>query len=546
MAFTETNVGVSQGGRGLILKLKEAVGQLFGIHTDEIDDHASFLDMGADSLSLLRVSQILQEKFNVKIPFRSLLEELSSISELAAHIESKSAIETQPPQERPSSQPLDLSSLMPELTVDQAAGNGTGKPVVTEPDAALAAPSSSSDELRADSGTLERILAQQMRLLSEQMQQQSRIMSMQLEMLQAARLSSETASAASRSNSAGPGNGNGLPIKVEPPKPAKNGDFETEAFVAYHAIKKEKQRGLTSRQQEHVDRLIEQVTARTKESKRLTQTYRQFLADSRTAAGFRPTWKEMCYPLVIDRGQGSHVYDVDGNEYVDLTMGFGALLFGHSPDFLVSALQEAVAEGVRLGGQSHIVGQTAQLICELTGVERVAFCNSGTEAVMSALRLARTVTGRTRIALFEGSYHGTFDGVMVRPGESAGNGTFNALPLAPGVPQHMIENVLLLGYDDAASLEVIRANAHELAAVLIEPPRSRHPEVQPRAFLHELRKITEESGAALIFDEVVTGFRFHPGGVQALFDVQADLVTYGKAIGGGVPVAVVGGKAKFM
>src|SRR5687768_13208828 len=163
MAFTETNVGVSQGRRGLTLKLKEAVGQLFGIHTDEIDDHASFLDMGADSLSLLRVSQILQEKFNVKIPFRSLLEELSSIDELAAHIESKSPPETQPmatqpPQERAGSQPLDLSSLRPELTMDHAPANGNRKPVVPEPQPETIS-ASSSNEIEADSGTLERILS---------------------------------------------------------------------------------------------------------------------------------------------------------------------------------------------------------------------------------------------------------------------------------------------------------------------------------------------------------------------------------------------------
>jgi acyl carrier protein len=184
MAFTETNVGVSPVRQHLTLKLKESVGQLFGIHTDEIDDHASFLDMGADSLSLLRVSQVLQEKFHVKIPFRSLLEELSSIDEVAAHIERTSPPEIQPPASEPqkhlTAQPLDLSPLMPEVALrDHHPENG--KAIVPEP-----------VELTTDAGTLERILSQQMRVLQEQVQQQTRIMSLQLEMLQAARQQTET------------------------------------------------------------------------------------------------------------------------------------------------------------------------------------------------------------------------------------------------------------------------------------------------------------------------------------------------------------------
>lgn len=525
MSSNGNGTGAEYGRNQIALGLKETFSQLFGINQDEIDEHTSFLDLGADSLSLLRVSQILQEKFNVKVPFRSLLEELSSIHELAAHIANENPLLVQP------EEPVNghATETVPAPIVPLVPENGHAqKPEIT------VAPV----DLPADGDALTRILTQQMQLLAEQVQQQSRIMSAQLELLKAAR---GTATTTPRTSSSGKSS----PVKAEPAKPEAKSS-SSQPFVAYHPVKKDKQRGLTTQQQQHLDNLIAQVTARTKESKRLTQTYRPFLADSRSSAGFRQTWKEMCYPLVIERGEGSRVHDVDGNEYVDLTMGFGALLFGHSPDFLVNALQEAVADGVRLGGQSNLAGETAKLFCELTGNERVAFCNSGTEAVMSALRLARTVTGRTKIAVFEGCYHGTFDGVMVRPGESAGDGSFEAIPLAPGVPQHMVENVLLLGYDDAAALEVIRKHAHELAAVLIEPPRSRHPDVQPKAFLHELRKITEESGAALIFDEVVTGFRFHPGGVQALFDVQADIVCYGKAMGGGVPVAVVAGKAKYM
>jgi glutamate-1-semialdehyde aminotransferase len=302
---------------------------------------------------------------------------------------------------------------------------------------------------------------------------------------------------------------------------------------------------LTPQQQRHLDDLIARLTKRTERSKNLARDYRPVLADNRATAGFRLLWKEMQYPLFVERGKGSRLWDVDGNEYIDLAMGFGALLFGHSPSFIIEALDEQIRRGIQLGGSSPLAAKAAKVICELTGAERVSFCNSGTEAVMSALRLARTVTGRTKIAVFEGAYHGTFDGVMVR-GERIESGKLRAIPLAPGVPQHMIDNVILLDPDDPSCGDVLKANGRDLAAVLLEPLQNRRPDMQPGTFLKQIRQTTKEIGSALIFDEVVSGFRFHPGGAQAVFGVQADLVTYGKAVGAGMPVGVVAGKASFM
>src|SRR5205085_9928222 len=167
-----------------------------------------------------------------------------------------------------------------------------------------------------------------------------------------------------------------------------------------------------------------------------------------------------------------------------------------------------------------------------------------TEAVMTALRLARTVTGRQRIALFIGSYHGSFDGVLARARNS--NGTLQAIPLAPGVPPLTLEDVLVLKYDSPESLDLIKAHANDLAAVLVEPVQSRRPDLQPKEFLQELRAVTERIGSALIFDEVIRGFRIHPGGCQAWFDVEADIVTYGKVVGGGMPIGVIAGKARYL
>ncbi|MGH9734687.1 MAG: amino acid adenylation domain-containing protein, partial [Candidatus Acidiferrales bacterium] len=171
-------------------------------------------------------------------------------------------------------------------------------------------------------------------------------------------------------------------------------------------------------------------------------------------------------------------------------------------------------------------------------------CNTGSEAVVAAMRVARTVTGRNKIAFFAGDYHGMFDEVLVKGIRKSG--IPHAIPAAPGIPREKAANVVMLDYGTAESLEWIRANAGELAAVMVEPVQSRHPALQPIEFLRELRKITEESGACLIFDEVVTGFRVHPGGCQALFDIRADLATYGKVLAGGMPIGVLAGKARYM
>jgi glutamate-1-semialdehyde aminotransferase len=320
------------------------------------------------------------------------------------------------------------------------------------------------------------------------------------------------------------------------------------AFVPYQPIDRSDRsaaHGLTEAQREHLDRLIVRLAARTRRSRELAQSWRQVLANSRASAGFRLLWKELIYPLVGQRGAGSHIWDVDGNEYVDLTMGFGSLLFGHSPDFLRQALADQLALGVQIGPESETAGEVAGLIRELTGAERVTFCNSGTEAVMVALRLARAVSGRAKIALFSGSFHGTFDGLLAQ-GERLEDGRLRAVPLAPGIPRSLIADVLVLDYESADALAEIESHAGELAAVLVEPRQSRRPDLDRRDFLRQLRQLTERAGIALIFDEVVTGFRVHPGGIQALYGVRADITTYGKAIANGMPIGVVAGRAAYL
>ncbi|MGC4047820.1 MAG: amino acid adenylation domain-containing protein, partial [Armatimonas sp.] len=267
---------------------------------------------------------------------------------------------------------------------------------------------------------------------------------------------------------------------------------------------------------------------------------RQRLADPRAVAGFKAAWKEMVFPIVTERSEGARLWDVDGNEFIDITLGFGTNFLGHRPQFVVEALEKQLALGIEIGPQSPMAAKVAEKICQLTGMGRAAFCNTGSEAVTAAIRMARTVTRRDRIALFSGAYHGQFDEVLVR---AAGT---RSLPVAPGIPDSMVQNVLVLEYGTEESLQVIREQAHTLAAVLIEPVQSRRPEFQPAEFARELRKITEESGTALVFDEVVTGFRTHTGGMQARWGIRADLATYGKVVGGGFPMGIVTGKAEYM
>ncbi|WP_434383093.1 aminotransferase class III-fold pyridoxal phosphate-dependent enzyme [Melittangium boletus] len=304
-------------------------------------------------------------------------------------------------------------------------------------------------------------------------------------------------------------------------------------------------RELTPRQRAHLDALIDRYTRRTPTSQARRRESQTHLADTRASAGFRSTFpaalraqwhwtKAMCYPLVGVRSEGARFWDADGNAYVDFAMGFGVHLFGHAAPWLTEALQAQLQRTVSIGPQADHAAEAARLLCALTGVERVAFCGSGTEAVMTALRLARGVVGRPKVALFSGSYHGSSDGVL------------GTIPMTHGAPPSLEQDVLVLEYGHPRSLELIREHADALAAVLVEPVQGRRPEFQPRAFLQDLRALTREKGIALVFDEVLVGFRCHQGGAQALFGIQADLVTYGKIIGGGMPIGVVAGQARFL
>ncbi len=325
----------------------------------------------------------------------------------------------------------------------------------------------------------------------------------------------------------------------QPPAPAN----EQVNFGPFRPIQKDSHEQLDPRQETHLDALISRYTDRTAKSKQLARETRCHFADPRSVSGFRAYWKELVYPIAIERSAGAKLWDVDGHEYVDFTMGFGTNILGHSPPFITEAIAAQLARGIEIGPQSPVAGKVAALLCEFSGMDRAAFCNTGSEAVVAAVRVARTVTGRARIATCSG-YHGINDEFLVRA-KTVG-GERRSVPIAPGIPDHIAKEVLAVEYGAPESLEIIRAHAHELAAVLVEPVQSRHPDLQPREFLLELRKITRDAGVALVFDEVITGFRCHPGGAQAWFGIRADMVTYGKIVGGGMPIGALCGRAAYM
>ncbi len=302
---------------------------------------------------------------------------------------------------------------------------------------------------------------------------------------------------------------------------------------------------LTAQQRRHLDALIESYCAKTAKSKALTQEYRQWHADARTVNGFNRLWKEMVYQVVATKMKGCRMWDVDGNEYIDMVNGFGPNFLGHSPDFVTHAIQEQLSTGLEIGPQCQVAMETAKLFCEVTGNERVCFLNTGSEAVQAAMRIARTVTGRDKVLVFDKDYHGNFDPVLVR---SVGKGARRrTLPLAPGIPESAVSDVIVVPWGKPEALDMIRELAGELAAVLVEPVQSRQPELIPIDFVHEVKKISEESGFLLVFDEVITGIRQGPRGSQELYGIKADLATYGKVFGGGaLPIGIVGGKAEYM
>ena len=251
-------------------------------------------------------------------------------------------------------------------------------------------------------------------------------------------------------------------------------------------------------------------------------------------------------PLFITKASGSKIWDVDGNKFIDYVMSWGPLILGHAHPEVISAVKNVLKNGTSYGAPTEIEVKLAELIKKMMpSVELVRMVNSGTEATMSAIRLARAYTGRKKIIKFEGCYHGHADSFLVKAGSGA---TTLGIPSSPGVPDEMAGLTLNAKFNDINSVEkLVKENKNEIACIIVEPVPGNMGVVLPEDdFLLKLRQICDDEKILLIFDEVITGFRLAPGGAQEFFGVKADLTTLGKIIGGGFPVGAYGGKKEIM
>ncbi|HEY4147014.1 amino acid adenylation domain-containing protein [Pinirhizobacter sp.] len=509
----------------LIGQLTALFEDVSGADMDDVDPTSSFMELGLDSLSLTQVALQLQKTFALKITFRELMESCPTFDSLARHID---------------------RLLPPEAAPAVAAAAAAPTASVTGPAAAMAM-SAASMPAAASGNLVQDVIAQQMAIMQQQLALLAGAPMAAPAVVAAAPVATAPVQAA-----AAPAASAASAAMLNTPAPAANDGQDEEAALAHTSYDVKKAFGaiarihsghteLTARQRARLEAFTRRYIERTKASKAYTQEHRDHLADPRVVNGFRPLLKEIIYQVVVGKSKGSRVWDLDGNEYVDALNGFGMNLFGWQPDFVVDAVRKQLDEGYEIGPQHPLAGVVAKQVCELTGFDRAALCNTGSEAVMGTVRIARTVTGRDTLVIFTGSYHGIFDEVIVR-----GTKKLRSVPAAPGILKNTSENVLVLDYGTPESLAIIRERASSIAAVLVEPVQSRRPDFQPREFLQELRAITADAGALLIFDEVVTGFRSHPRGAQSVLGIDADLASYGKVVGGGFPIGVIAGKRKFM
>ncbi|MBK4203178.1 amino acid adenylation domain-containing protein [Bacillus subtilis] len=482
--------------------LKTVISNASGIRAGEIDSNAHFIGFGLDSIMLTQFKKAIADEFNVDIPMERFFDTMNNIQNVVDYLaEAVPSAAFTPPQE--------------SVTAQE-------EPVISE----------AQPELEHQEHMLDKIIASQNQLIQQTLQAQ--LDSFNLLRNNSHSVSKEYEISQDKSS-----------LSPKPVTVKKNSAQEAKPYVPFQRQTLNEQVNYTPKQRQYLESFIEKYVDKTKGSKQYTDETRFAHANNRNLSSFRSYWKEMVYPIIAERSDGSRMWDIDGNEYIDITMGFGVNLFGHHPSFITQTVVDSTHSALPpLGPMSNVAGEVADRIRACTGVERVAFYNSGTEAVMVALRLARAATGRTKVVVFAGSYHGTFDGVLGVANTKGGSAPAN--PLAPGIPQSFMNDLIILHYNNPDSLDVIRNLGNELAAVLVEPVQSRRPDLQPESFLKELRAITQQSGTALIMDEIITGFRIGLGGAQEWFDIQADLVTYGKIIGGGQPLGIVAGKSEFM
>lgn len=522
-------------------ELKEIINMVTGFEIDEIGNDTNFFSLGFDSLILVTFKKQIDNRYNIEISLNEFFLELNTVQKISEHIynnvkdtyfiedyqeidkKSKSSVKADCVEENSRANEDECKNMVVEKNQEEKNLSG----------------SAINEGYEFDNLGIQALFNNQLKIMSEQINALNKLSGLSSKSINHNLIKTCNTNMVDKGDTTDckEYNGNSLTTKI--------GDNEkVNFFVPYKKLSLLETEKINELKEKYIKNIEDKYTRLTKTSKDNIQFYRNVYANNRNVAGFRPILKEMVYQIVAKNGKGSKLVDLDGNELIDLTMGFGVNLFGHCPDFVEEALKEEIKNGLPVGPMGRLAGEVARQISELTGVERVAFYNSGTEAVMVAVRIARAITGKNKIVVFAGSYHGTYDGVLGLPSYS--DQSMRAIPLAPGITENSVKDLIVLNYNDEKSLEFIKNNSQDIAGVLVETVQSRRPDIQPVEFLKKLRRITEEKEVALIFDEIVTGFRISPGGAQEWFGVKADIVTYGKVLGGGMPIGVVAGKGKYL
>ncbi|WP_179321073.1 polyketide synthase [Winogradskyella helgolandensis] len=501
----------------ILEKISEIIINTSGMELEPSEYNSSFLELGLDSLILTQMAITCKNEFNTAITFRQLNDELGTPNLLANFLD---------------------NNLPPERFAAAISTTVVSAPIQNTMATAPSAPVPVSTPVQQSNQVNYPINSSAVDLIAQQLQ----LLGKQLALLQGNNTAPAAASEAIPAPVQVPVQKEAKPIMSTAPTTLSEDEIKEhkKPFGASPKIDKQKIE-INTKQQQFLDDLTVAYNKKTEASKFYSEKHRPHMSDPRVVSGFKPLTKELVYPIVIEKSSGNKLWDIDGNQYIDALSGFGSCLLGYQPEFIKEALHDQIELGFEVGPQHPLAGEVCEMLCEMTGHDRAALCNTGSEAVLGAMRIARTVTGKSLIVAFSRSYHGITDEVLVR-----GSRMKKTFPAAPGIMPEAVQNMLILDYGTEESLQIIRDRIDELAAVLVEPIQSRRPEFQPVEFLKEVSNITKTSNAALIFDEIITGFRMHPQGIQGLFGIKADLATYGKVIGGGVSIGAILGSDKYM
>lgn len=533
-----TTIMNSQDGTMLRDKIVEIFEEASGIDLNDYSDDTCFFEMGMDSLFLTQISLQLKNSFKIDLSFRQLTEEFADLQSLCAYYSDKVDL-GQKIEEISQTQIKTDSAPVKQTVIQENTTMQTQSPVQSQTyTAPVMQPLNASTSSEGTLGLLNQqlvLMQNQLALLSQAPLSQAitSVSSQKVNMTDA--IEQKSLSESSSINLKSNDDEEEVSLKADLNNAKK-------AFGAIARITSEKTINDESAKA-FIANFTKDYNKKTIASKNFTQDNRRQHADPRAVTGFKPENKEVVYPIVVSKSINQKLYDIDGNEYVDMLCGFGSNFFGNGNERIKQYVHAQIDQGIEIGPQHPLTADVSALINELTGNERTAFCNTGSEAVLGAMRIARTISGKKTIISFSGSYHGINDEVIIRSSKKG-----KSFPAAPGINHNSVSNMVVLDYGEAQSLEKIKEliKTGDVAAVMVEPVQSRRSDFHPKEFLQDLRILTEENDICLIFDEVITGFRIAQGGAQEYFGVRADLCTYGKIIGGGMPIGAVSGKAKYM